>query len=121
MQGANLANTRFQGVLFWNTHLQGIESGFDFVNFLKQIDKRIGKKSDLSAVSKSTLSIKEEDIITKSLRYIYRSSSYRYWYIKDAIERIKKSTKPIPNLNWTLIGIYNKKEVQRWLKEYYNR
>ena len=137
LQGAFLADVNFQGADLSQTKLQGAYTSFkgkllpvsvilinsgpqgshihkEIGSFEKRIIRQVSIKTNLEYTNKYAINKTEKEKLIKQLKKMY----YRYYYIKDAIERIQKSTSAMPDLSKAKTGSYTKEEAQKWIGEY---
>ena len=103
-------------------HLEGVYSDREqYHNFIDRITGQINKESDITGISKRTLTKKEKERLIAQLTDIYNYKRYkeRYSYIKYAIIRIKDSnSSKAVNFYKAILGKYTEKEAKKWIKEY---
>lgn len=118
LQGANLQQAQLQGADLLEAQLQGVYSQLYMEDFIKEMTQQIGKNTDLKGVEKKVLTQKKKKRIIAVLQKLYSNGGSWHVYIKDGIERIKKSTSAIPDLSEAKMGSYTKEEAKKWIEEY---
>ena len=115
LQGADLGRTHLQEACLVEAQLQGVTSQEMFLTFEKQIEGRIGQRSDLSGV------IFEGGLSQEGLDSLFKGlPDGRTKQLREKLMPHvgKPASHQLPKNSYAITGFYTKKEAEKWAAEY---